>query len=222
MKLNIKSADNTKEIADFVVNLINNKLEENLRVLLFVSGGSAIPFEVFISNKISKLYINNLTVTLIDERYVPVDNSDSNWFNLKKEGFNTENIKFIPYLTGKDFNTTTKEIEKILKKEINNSDYKIGIFGIGIDGHTAGILPHTLAVSSKDYVCAYETELYNRITITPFAVEKFDQAIVYAVGKSKWPILEKLENDTLSIDEQPAQVLKKVPLLTIFTDYKAE
>ena len=46
-----------------------------------------------------------------------------------------------------------------------------------------------------------------------------DEIILYAVGESKWKILEKLEMD-LPIEDMPSQVLKKVPLLTIFTDYK--
>jgi hypothetical protein len=38
-------------------------------------------------------------------------------------------------------------------------------------------------------------------------------------GKEKWEVLKSLEKN-ISIIKQPAQVLKEVPLLTIFTDYE--
>lgn len=219
MNLNIKSSDNIGEIANFVANLINDKLQQNLKVIWFVSGGSVVPLEILILKKINRFNICNLIVTLADERFVAVDSVDSNWFKLKEEGFFMDGVKMIPYLMGEDLISTVKNIEKKLKKEIDNSDYKIGIFGIGTDGHTAGILPYTFAVLNNELLCAYDTELYERITITPSTIKMLDEAIVYAVGKTKWPVIEKLIFDDLSINEQPSQVLKKVPLLTIFTDY---
>jgi 6-phosphogluconolactonase/glucosamine-6-phosphate isomerase/deaminase len=219
MSLNIKTTKNILEIADYVSSVINRELKLGNKVLFFISGGSAIPLEVEISKKISEVNSGNLVVTLVDERYGLVDHLDSNWFNLKEGGFKIKGAKFIPMITGKDFSTTIKDAQKMLKDEITKAQYKIGIFGVGIDGHTAGILPKTEALKSKELACAYQTELYDRITITPKTILMLDEAIIYAMGDIKWPIIEKLKNE-ISIEEMPAQILKKVPLLTIFTDYK--
>ena len=100
---------------------------------------------------------------------------------------------------------------------MDNADYKIWNFGIGIDGHTAGILPHTEAVNSSELVCAYNTPLFDRVTITPKVIKELDEAIVFAMGENKWPILEKLEKE-FPLEEDPSQILKQVKLLTIFTD----
>lgn len=219
MKLNIKTTKNILEIAEYISSVINSKLKLGGNVLFLVSGGSAILLEVEISKRIKKINPGSLVVTLVDERYGLINHLDSNWFNLKEEGFKIKDAKFIPMITGKDFSTTIKDVQKMLKEEISKADYKIGIFGIGIDGHIAGILPLTESTNSNELAFAYETELYDRITITPKTILMLDQAILYAMGDIKWPIIEKLKNE-ISIEEMPAQILKKVPLLTIFTDYK--
>ena len=83
------------------------------------------------------------------------------------------------------------------------NDYKIGLFGIGVDGHTAGIMP-------PDTISKW-----TRISITPQLIKKLDEIVLYVEGKEKIKILQKLDED---IDEitMPAQLLKSVPKLTIF------
>jgi 6-phosphogluconolactonase/glucosamine-6-phosphate isomerase/deaminase len=218
MNLNIKTIKNRDEVIEFVADSINRNLKKNKNIIWFVSGGSAIPLEVLISKKIKKTNIDNLTVTLVDERYGPIDYVDSNWLKLKELGFDIKGAKMIPFLSGKDMNKTVLDIKDILKDELLRADYKIGLFGIGEDGHTAGILPYTKASISDDFVCSYNTEKYNRITITPRLIKTLDEAVVYSVGRSKWSIIEKLK-EKISVEEMPAQILKKVPTLTIFTDY---
>jgi 6-phosphogluconolactonase/glucosamine-6-phosphate isomerase/deaminase len=53
-------------------------------------------------------------------------------------------------------------------------------------------------------------------------IEKLDEAVVWAQGKDKWKIVENLLGENIPIDKQPAQILKKVPLLTIFSDYSTQ
>ncbi|HAE36579.1 MAG: hypothetical protein UR85_C0004G0083 [Candidatus Nomurabacteria bacterium GW2011_GWF2_35_66] len=219
MNLNIKTTKDMKEVADFVASSINKKLEEGKKVLWFVSGGSAIPMEVLVAKKIKEKLSDNLVVALVDERYGPVGHPDSNWFKLEIAGFKIKGAKMIPILINKNMKETIEKTKDIMTHELNKAKYKIGIFGIGIDGHTAGILPHTIALKSNDIICTYDTDLHSRITITPKTIEKLDEAILYAMGESKWASIELLKKD-ISIEDEPAQILKKVPLLTIFTDYK--
>ncbi len=94
------------------------------------------------------------------------------------------------------------------------------MFGLGIDGHIAGILPRSDAVNSQELICTYDTPQYDRITITPHVISMLDEAIMCALGDMKWPMIEKFEEDW-PIDEVPSQILKSVPLLTIFSDYRA-
>lgn len=216
MNLNIIKTKDIGMIADFVASAINRELGYGKQVLWFVSGGSSIPVEVEISRKIESFLPGQLVVTLTDERYGLIDHENSNWHKLKQLGFRVEGAKLVPFLVGQNISTTTLETRLKLQEELNNARFKIGVFGIGIDGHTAGILPRSEAVTSNELVCTYDTPLHDRITITPKTIAMLDEAIVYAMSEMKWPEIEKL-NENLSIEEQPAQSLKKVPLLTIFT-----
>lgn len=221
MSLNIIKTSDNEEIANFVATSINKKLKENNKVFWLVCGGSSIPLEILISKKINFDTSNNLVISLTDERFGSVGHKDSNLEKLLDGGFQIHNAKLVPFLIGKDMRLTTEEVGVSLSHEFIKADYKIGVFGIGIDGHIAGILPHTVAVNNKDIICTYETDIFNRVTITPNTINKLNEAVVYAMGENKWPVLELLEKELL-IDDCPAQILKKVPLVTIFTDYKVE
>lgn len=223
MSFTIKTTTRIDDAASFVASSILNQLKLGKHVLLFLAGGSSIDVGVKIAELLRKSpnenLIKNLTITLTDERYGPLDHVDSNWHQLTEKGFSLSQAKLIPVLTGDTQNTTTEKFNMVLHEEFKVVGYKIGLFGIGADGHTAGILPESDAISSRDLVFGYDTPLFSRITITPKTIEKLDEAVVWAQGKSKWGVIENLEKD-VSIIKQPAQILKKVPLLTIFTDYQ--
>ena len=110
----------------------------------------------------------------------------------------------------------------MLENELRAAEYKIGLFGIGADGHTAGVLPRSVAVNAMGWSVAYDAGTFERITITPKTIVKLDEAVAFAQGKEKWKVVEDLEKNDLDIHEQPAQILKKVPLLKIFTNYKTK
>ena len=94
------------------------------------------------------------------------------------------------------------------------------MFGVGVVGHTAGILPDSEAVTIEDLVCSYDTTTFSRITITEKAILKFDEAVAFIKGEEKWGEVKNLLEEDIDVSKQPSQILKKVPLLTIFTDYK--
>lgn len=219
MSLNIKTIKDIEEVAEFTANSINKQLELGKRVLWFVTGGSSIKVESIIAPKINTNFPGRLVITLTDERFGEENHPDSNWYQLKQLGFEIEKVKIINFLEGESFTNTTKRLRIILKEELAKADYKIGMFGIGIDGHTAGILPHTEAVNSPELISAYKTPQFDRVTITPKVILELDEAVVFAMGENKWPILEKLEKE-FPLEEDPSQILKTVPLLTIFTDKK--
>ncbi len=221
--MQIQTTINIDDVADFVTKAILEKLRSQKRVLFFATGGSSIAVcvriaEIFREEKDQDIF-KNLVVTLTDERYGEVGHKDSNWTELLAKGFSINNAHLIPVLIGGDLETTVKSFSKNLEIELQKADYKIGLFGVGTDGHTAGILPESGAVFADDLVFGYNTPTFLRITITLQMIEKLDQAVVFMQGKEKWPVLQDLKT-IIEISKQPAQILKKVPSLTIFTDYK--
>lgn len=217
MSFTLKKTDKVEEVAEFIASSILNKLKEGKRVLFFIPGGSAISVALFVAEILKKHRHHNLTIMLTDERYGPIDHFNSNFFQLKEKGFDLPQAKIIPILFDDDKNITIEKFNTNLKEELGKAEYKIGLFGIGVDGHTAGILPKTEAVECEELACGYDTSIYYRITMTEKAIEKLDEAIVYSKGEEKLRVIKDLEKD-IDINIQPAQILKKVPLLTIFSD----
>ncbi|MEI7709401.1 MAG: 6-phosphogluconolactonase [bacterium] len=217
--MNIKHTKEPKDAADFIFKSISNQLKLGKSVLFFVTGGSAIAVAVEVSKLLKETPQEKLTVTLTDDRYGPVGHKDSNWQQLIEQGFSMPEAKLIPILTDDDFETTVEKFNENLAYEFNVAEYTIGLFGVGLDGHTCGIIPGSIAVKSPDLACGHHTETFSRITITPQLIKEFDEAVVFMQGEQKWKLAEDLHKK-IDIIKMPVQILKKVPLLTIFTDYE--
>jgi 6-phosphogluconolactonase/glucosamine-6-phosphate isomerase/deaminase len=219
MALKFITIATSEPVVDFLHKKISLSLREDKQVLLLVPGGSAIQIVIDLAQKLSKetVPLGKLVLTLTDERYGPVGHADSNWKQLNDSGLKLPGVTLHSVLNDKSMADTERDFEMFLNNQINEADYTIGFFGIGPDGHTSGILPNSSAVHASHLVHAYDGGTYQRITTTPAAISKLDEAVVYAVGESKWPVLRQLETKK-SIDEQPAQALKRIPKVTIFSD----
>jgi 6-phosphogluconolactonase/glucosamine-6-phosphate isomerase/deaminase len=220
-----------------VAQIIADKLTQHLsigeKVFWLVTGGSAITIEVEVGKLIAHENTSKLTVALMDERFGPVGHPDSNWQQLLDAGFEIPGAHLIPILQDKDRAETTLEFAHALAETFANADYSLGLFGIGPDGHTAGILPGSPEINTSELAVSYAdneaTQQFtpgvyrdkDRITMTAAAIAKLDEAIVCALGESKHLPLDKIEQD-IPIEEQPAQALKRVDQLSIYNDYKGE
>lgn len=218
--MNIRTTTKPEDAASFIADSILGQLKMDKRVLFFLTGGSSIAVGIKVAELLRRNWYKDLIIMLTDERYGEIGHPDSNWQQLLEGGFSLPQAKAIPILTGDKMKTTTKKFDKILNEEFTKAEYKIGLFGIGKDGHTAGILPESKAVSCENLAFGYDTPTFSRITITPKAIEKLDEIVIWAQGEDKWPAIKNLLEENIDVMTQPAQILKKVPLLTIFTDYK--
>ena len=205
-----------EQITRQLVETIKSRLDVGT-VLWLVSGGSAIQIAVAVSNGLAGRDLSKLTVTLADERYGKPGHADSNWQQLLEAGFSLPGATLVPVLTGADMETTTEEWRGHLTHLLNVSKYRIGLLGIGPDGHTSGILPSSGAITSHDLVTSYDGGGYQRITTTPAGLRRLDEAVVYAVGESKRTALQNLQK-SMSISEQPAQLLKLISKVTVYND----
>ena len=200
---------------------LNQALNAGKKVFWLVPGGSAAQVAVAVSQVLSVDNLSNLTVTLTDERYGLVGHANANWGQLLTAGFSPAGATLLPVLTGRSIAEETTIFAQNLQKLFDQSDYKVGLFGLGTDGHTAGILPGSPAVASHSLAMSYQAAPFQRITMTPAAIVRLDEAVVYAVGVEKQQALKQLAQ-TLPITQQPAQALKAVSRLTIFNDQQGE
>lgn len=204
---------------EHIVRSITAQLARGQKVLWLVSGGSGIGVAVAAGRQLREADVSNLSITLMDERYGPVGHKDENWQQLLDAGFAVPGVALYRPLTGASHEETTTQFEAWLERALAESDYVIGIFGMGADGHTAGIKPHSVALESGNLAAGYVGEDFARITITPTCLERIDEAVVQVFGEAKHAAVRALLHEQIAPAEQPAQLLKNIPNVTLYTDY---
>ena len=201
---------------------ISHKLENYLAegsVLLLLSGGSAVTLEADIIRSLPDK--SRLTISLNDERYGPVGHQDSNWQQLLAAGLEADGGQTLPVLQGKGFDQTAMDFNHFLTAADGNFDCLITILGMGGDGHTSGILPRSPAVASDNYAGGYQAADYQRLTNTFRFLRQVDEAFVYAFGETKHGQIDKLDQE-IALAEQPIQIIKQIPRVTFYNDYKGD
>lgn len=214
--INIEPAAVAQTIADQI-----NDLTAMRPILLLLSGGSAIEMQVKLGQSLNNK--SAITLSLCDERFGPVGHPDSNWQKLEQAGFDFAGFKDVyPVLKGADLNNTTSDFNAFLQKQLEQKHYLLGIFGMGEDGHTSGVLPGSPAVSAPDFAVNYKADDFIRITTTPAFIAKMNEAYVYAYGAAKQTQIARFAHQQVALSEQPLQVMKQLNKVTFFSDYKGE
>lgn len=236
--------DSTGPVSDALAQRIGDRLESGMPVLFLVSGGSTAAIAVDACDALHRRFAVRpgipqrlLTVSLVDERYGSEGHPDSNWRLLLEKGLHADRTGIKPVLTGmtgdgEDLEAAANRFAAFLaeavEKSVRGKLYIAGLFGIGSDGHTAGILPGSPAGffripgRSQDteapYATGYRSEPFSRITVAAPFFRHIDFAAAYAAGIAKRPALARLE-DELPAEVQPAQLLKQARELIVFGDW---
>lgn len=193
-------------------------LQEGKAVLWLVPGGSNIPISVAVMAGIPENLTSQLTIMLTDERYGTVGHADSNTFQLHQAGFDPKKATFLPVLTGAALEETVRAYTEIAQTQFASHQIIVGQFGIGADGHIAGILPGSPAATEQHaWVCGYHALNYTRITLTFPALYHLSAAYAFVYGEAKREALRRLETE-LPLHIQPAQILKAIPKAYLYTD----
>lgn len=190
------------------------------RVLLLLSGGSAVEILKFVNPKIMQ---PGSVVGLLDERITPF-----------KEDRNVQKIQdvwpdisiFAPDQQGSLTDIAHDYGEKLGKYK----NYKTVITqGIGPDGHTAGILPYPEDETHFDelfhgseevigYDAMGKSPYPSRITVTFKFLSNVNTSIVYACGGNKKVALLKIKQKMGRLAMTPALVLNDMQNVFLFTD----
>ena len=219
----IKSTDPSDGVSDLSARL-NQALSEGKKILWLISGGSNIRSAVNIMDHVPDNYSDQLTISLIDERYGEPGHQDSNFQQLLVAGFNPKRANLIPILkSGLGFEDTAKEYEKTLDNNLSRVDLSIALLGIGEDCHIAGILPNSAsAIENEKYVSAYKSEPYDRITTTFILLEKLDICYAFAFGANKRSALLDATTGNYSPVEKPATILRNLKEVYLYSDQAGE
>lgn len=202
-----------------------HEIVENLRVkkvLWLVCGGSNVPYIVEtlreIRNVASEPELQNLTVGLTDEKWAPLDTVGANWKQLLKGGLDISSVHTAEVFTGNSVEETVARYTKQIEDALREETYIIAQVGIAQDGHLAGVLPHSSAVSEKGLVASYTHDLHTRVTLSLPALTKVSSIYSFVFGGAKRSVIERLEQGGVSHEEMPSQILRKIQNVHVFTD----
>jgi 6-phosphogluconolactonase/glucosamine-6-phosphate isomerase/deaminase len=207
--------------------------EKSQSILLLLSGGSS--FAVFDSIHASNW--NNITITMLDERFEE-NNAHNNfsqlenteWYRqVKENGATFISTKIEP---GETQEKTAQKWENSLKQwtKENPNGSIIALFGIGPDGHTAGIFPSPENQQTFDtlflndhFVTSYDASGKNefplRITTTHTFHKLISHAYISLKGEEKQQMFKKFIKNETPLHELPAKILFSLPDVTIAINF---
>lgn len=228
--MKVLNYDNTEileeDLAIKIANLLAEDIQNNGFAQLLVSGGST-PINLF--KKLSNKAIDwrNVTIGLVDERFVSQDSEYSNESLVKthliQNKASSANLIGMVYDFENESNNLKISIDKnncFLTKKIS-----VSILGMGEDGHTASLFPGDANsendLQSQDFkgmlsTCA-PSHPTNRITFSKNLILSSDLIFLMLVGNSKMKVLEKAKERNYPI----AQFMDKNQVQIYFTSTKS-
>jgi 6-phosphogluconolactonase/glucosamine-6-phosphate isomerase/deaminase len=206
-------------IADRIV----RALRDGQRVLWLVSGGSNIAAEVAVMEQIREeapARLPGLAILPMDERFGPSGHPHSNTQGLKQAGFEPGAAVWVDVLVHNvTFEQTVIFYNEVAGTLLQNAGIVVGQFGLGADGHVAGILPHSPSVDADEVMVAgYEWSDFPRLTLTPTALKQVSSGFVLAYGSVKQRALERLQKHNEELDDLPAVLLYDIPEVRVYLD----
>jgi 6-phosphogluconolactonase/glucosamine-6-phosphate isomerase/deaminase len=215
------SSSNGAEGVEQMAEKIIDSLLAGKKVLWLICGGSNIPLAKKAMDMVRERAgekVSNLAIGQTDERFGPVGHKDSNWQQMIDERFDFKDAKTLPILSGEPLKETVRNYAEALGEAFEGNDIVVAQFGIGADGHIAGMLPHTGGIEAKELVFGYEAEPFVRITMTPPAFAYIHAAYAFAFGQSKLEAVDHLQNSDLPLEDEPCQILKTIPECCFYSD----
>jgi 6-phosphogluconolactonase len=152
-----------------------------------------------------------------DERSVPPTDPASNYHMAMEEG----GLKKLPIpqnqifrmMVEEEIETNAKAYEDIILDKLGAHPFDLVMLGMGDDGHTASLFPHTQALKIQgrlvvpNYIPAKNTW---RMTMTYTCINRSNNICIYVVGAAKVEILEKVLSGPLAPEEYPSQLIGTV------------
>ena len=227
----------SETIAQHTEQFIIHELQAYLargKSLLLLSGGSAgKEVAPLLTQRFSTIkHLNNLTIGLVDERFGPPGHADSNMLVIKESGLaeiverNRGTVMWPLQSDSMTKDTVVKAYNSQITRRFGSCNGRtLGVFGIGEDGHTAGIKPlpketfNSIFTDSPALVTGYRAKDYERITLTPLGINQITMAVIFAIGEKKQAVLEKLVGPTKCNEHEfPAGIFRKHKNVHVFTD----
>lgn len=161
-----------------------------------LSGGNT-PVPLFKLLAKEKIEWDKVHIFMVDERYLPINDPNSNYGNLyenfiSKIDIPSKNIKFIKHLESVEDSRETYQYELDEYFKDSKKGFDLIILGMGTDGHTASLFPDSIKLDG-DVVPSLESDYhkYSRISLGLTPINNSTKKI-FLLTKDKEATLDEL------------------------------
>jgi len=215
--------EDTGAAAQAIATSICDGLFAGKRVLWLASGGSNIAVEAHVMDMVrdhAKGKLHSLAILPMDERYGQPGHVDSNAQKMRDAGFDPGEATWIDVLMHDvPLDQTVSFYDDVASAALANAGIVIGQFGMGDDGHIAGIKPGSPATEQDgSTVAGYEWNDYTRMTLMPAALRQITTAYLLCYGADRKKPLERLKKKELTFKSLPALLLYELPEVYVYND----
>jgi 6-phosphogluconolactonase len=178
-----------------------------------LSGGST-PKKIFqeLAKRPSALDWSKVFIFWGDERSVPPSHPESNYrMAIEESGFGKLPIpknQIYRMIAETDIEANAIMYEEIIQNKLGAHPFDLVMLGMGDDGHTASLFPHTegLRVKEKLVVANYIPQKKTwRMTLTYACINNARHICIYVLGSGKAEVVERVLTSKLNYEEYPSQ-----------------
>lgn len=192
-----------KEALAFAVHhffqLAKQSIQKKGQFSVALSGGST-PKKIYslIAQRPKEIDWKKVFLFWSDERAVKPDHKDSNYKMAMDAGFSQLPIPSSHIFRMKAEANIEKEAEnyqKAIEKILGEDLFDLVMLGMGEDGHTASLFPHTNGLNAKEkkVVANYVSQKDSwRMSLTLDAINQSQNIVIYVFGKSKAETVKKV------------------------------
>ncbi len=208
-----------QEAARRIVEIAQASIEMQGEFSLVLSGGSTPKalYELLAGNEYhQRIDWMKTHIFFGDERCVPPDDPDSNYRMarlalLSEVPIPGDNV----YRIRGEIDPAQAAIEygRLLKEEFADDGPDLTLLGMGEDGHTASLFPHTDALKETKHRCvANHVPKLNtwRITLTPPFMNRSHNVLILVAGAAKAPTVQEVLEGNPDPERLPIQLIKPI------------
>ena len=186
--MNLRIFDTTDDLIKAAERTLMQRIEAGARTIALSGGNTPKPLYALLGRE----KLADITWVIVDERYVPIDDPQSNAGMIRKTLDPKKLLRFKTEIG--DPQKTADEFEREWRA-LNIDRLDIALLGMGDDGHTASLFPGTdvLAVENRIAAAVFVPKMNQwRVTLTKPVLRAARLRIVLAAGASKRPILQQV------------------------------
>jgi 6-phosphogluconolactonase len=196
--------------AEHFVSCAKEALDEKGKFFVALSGGSTPKaiFEYLKAHHQKAIDWKHVYAFFSDERAVPPTDPESNYHMAITHGLADLGISHIYRMQAENnIAEHAQNYENLIKKMIPHESFDLMMLGMGDDGHTASLFPHTDGVKVLTrLVIANHVPQKNcdRMTMTFPLINKAKHIVIYVLGSSKKEMVQKVLVKEFCHDDFPA------------------